>query len=188
MGPEDEMLWRTVLYVGLGIGVLCVTAALAIQIRMFRKGKGTRKDVRDLVTLLLYMVPFTVLAVLGILSPGYEPSSKVSAAVDSLFVVWWTSIIISRLPEAINRGTAAVNALVRGGDWREVIWLAWIPAFLTLAIFCIAHFLPASWALRAIALFVGSLAGLIWRWVQLSRANRPDEPPEAESLIVRAGL
>lgn len=187
MSPEDEMLWRTVLYVGLGIGVLCMAAALAIQVWMLRKGKATRKDVRDLVTGFLLFAPLAALAILAILAPGYEPSRSVSATVDSLFVALFTSMIISRLPEAINRGTEAVGALAHGGDWREVIWLARIPAVITVAAYAIAHFMPASWTLRATALFVGCVAGLIWRWVLLTRASLPQEPPEAESLIIKAG-
>ncbi|MCX6377350.1 MAG: hypothetical protein NTU88_15165 [Armatimonadetes bacterium] len=177
MGPEDEMLWRTVLYVGLGVGVLCMAAALALQIRMLRKGKATRKDVRDLVTLVLYGVPCAALGVLAIRAPGYEPSGKVSAAVGTLFVAWWTCIIISRLPEIIRSGTDAVATLARSGGVRAVIWLAMVAAAITmtpfLTVFGLMLFMPASWTLRVIVVFVGSVAGLIWRWVLLTRTDRP---------------
>ena len=190
MSTADEMLWRTVLYVGLGIGVLCMAAALALQIRMLRKGKATRKDTRELITALIYCVIFTALGVLAIREPGYKPSTSVSEAMGTLFASWFTAIIISRLPEIIRSGTDAVGSLAGGGGVRAVIRFAMVTAAITmttfLTVFGLMWFMPASWTLRVIAVFVGCVAGLIWRWLQLSRANRPEEPREAESLMFKA--
>ncbi|MCX6377351.1 MAG: hypothetical protein NTU88_15170 [Armatimonadetes bacterium] len=183
MSPQDQLLSQVVLYVGLGIGLLCMVAAMAIEICMRRRGKVTRKDVRDLVTGVLFIAVFV--AVLMLVGRA-KPSGKMPAVVDALFAAVYMSIAISAVSRLIDHGTEAVGALASGGGLRLVFWLITDAAAITIVAFFIMHFLPASWVLRVIAVFVGSVAGLIWRGVQLTRANRPEEPPEAESLIIKA--
>jgi len=182
MSPEDEALSRIVLYVGLGIGLLCVAAALAIQVWMLRKGKATRKDLRDLVMGLLFVA--FLLALTMLMQSGKHPG-KPPIAVQAVVAAVFTSIYVLVLPGLIDGGMAAVGALIRHDRLRGAMRLAAAAMGMTMMAGAIINILPASWVLRAIALFTGSVAGLIARCVQLSRANRP-EPPESESLIIKA--
>ena len=179
MSPEDELLTRTVIYVGLGIGAACMIAAIVIQTHMVHRGKATQKDVRDLVSTLGWTAFFFAATMLA-------HSGKPSAWMQAIAAALWTSLLVSLVPDWINSGAKALRAVASGWGIRAVPAVIYAAAYVSLVIFGIAYSLPAALLPKAVAVCAGSVGGLVWRAIRLAQASRPEDPPEAESLIIKA--
>jgi hypothetical protein len=185
MSPEDELLSRTMLYVGLGVAAVCLIVAWVVEIRMVRKGKVTRKDVWELLACLAIVAVFAWPDIVGALRTPGELPKWIEDYRSSVFAVACVLIFLSVLPWLIHTGTAAVGAASRGRLLRGAVVVLAVAAGIAALTLNTIGVMPRSWILRAIVLFIGSAMWLVARGLQLARAECP-EPPEAESLIIKA--
>ncbi|MCX6377352.1 MAG: hypothetical protein NTU88_15175 [Armatimonadetes bacterium] len=183
MSPQDQLLSQVVLYIGLGIGALCLLVALLVQVRQYRTGRASRADWVGLVGVIVGILILTAYYVYW--EPVGRGALAEKAVMSTLYVACSISILYRIVRFSVWTFTAAIGMSVR-----ETVQQIGSAAGITLIILLIAdilHTLPRLLWLQAVVLFVGTLLGLLHARPSRATNTGGTAPQEKESPIIRVG-
>jgi len=183
MSPEDEMLSQVVLYIGLGIGALCLAAALFVQWRMCRAGKASRGDVVGLIGVIVGLVILTAYDIYW--EPVGRGASVSKVTMPTLMIAFSVSVLWR-----ICQFSAWTFTTGTGLSLRDIFCLVGAALAICLLFLLVGYALymvPKPLWLQAVVLFVGALLGLLYVWPFRTARRGGTAPEEKQSPINRAG-
>lgn len=180
---SEYQQFQTVLYVGMGLGLLCVAAVILIQMSWYRKGKSTGKELNETMSTAGWIIACCGFMSVASVIPDHSPTAGILLSLVYVGVCAYafagTYLIVGRL-------------LSEGGAVVEYVWLLVMMVFVTFLIMCAAHTIAdgipfGDWT-RGIVVFVGTLAGMVTAHMRLARREEQPESADADKVtIIRAG-
>lgn len=180
MSPEDQLLQRMVMCVGIGIGALCLLVAVFVQVRLCRAGKASRGDLLGLIGVIVGLAILTAYEIYW--EPVGRGALAEKAVMSTLAIACSISLLYRILQFIVHTLTLETTAGVRA-----ILPLTGSAAGIALILLLVANILPKPAWLQAVVLFTGTMLGLLLAWPSRATNTRGTAPDEKPSPIIRAG-
>ena len=173
MNPENYPLLKPALYVWLG----CFAAAIFVQIWMYRKGKASAKDLRELLAWIPVVVVLGGIGAVGSMLPRHSLATSVITSflstTASVWLVILTYNIVSKIRLSLGDMSVAGYAVL-------VVELVLI----TQCVLSAAHELPRTGGMQSIIVFAGVLIGLAGAWLQDTLQENKSKAVDTDKVTI----
>jgi hypothetical protein len=173
----DDALVRAVTYVGIGIAMLCLAAAIFVQVWWYRKGRATAKDLSELLSGLAWILVFGGATVASSLFPGRSLATSVITSFLSTTVSVWLVILTYNIVSKIRLAREGISV-------SECAILVILLILVTKSVLHAAYELPRTGGMQGIIVFAGAIFGLAGAWLQDTLQENKSKAADTDKVVI----